>query len=33
MLELNTPKEGFMSYKDPEDAQHLRALHDINPDF
>ena len=33
MLELDTEKEGFMSYKDPEDAQRPRALYDINPDF
>ena len=28
MLEINTEKEGFMSYKDPEDA-----LYGINPKF
>ena len=32
-LELNTEKEGFMAYTDPEDAQRPRAVYGINPDF
>ena len=31
MLELNT--EGCMSYTTPEDAQRLRAVYDVHPDF
>ena len=26
-------KEGFMSYKDPQDEQRPSALYDINPDL
>lgn len=33
MYDLNTEKEGFMLYKDPEDTQRPRALYDINPDI
>ena len=33
MLELNTEKEGCMSYTAPEDAQRLRAVYDIYPHF
>ena len=33
MLELNTEKEGCMSYTTPEDAQRPRAVYDIHPDF
>ena len=33
MLELNTEKEGCMSYTAPEDAQRPRAVYDIHPDF
>ena len=32
-LELNTEKEGCMSYTTPEDAQRPRAVYDIHPDF
>ena len=32
-LELNTEKEGCMSYTAPEDAQRPRAVYDIRPDF
>ena len=30
---LNIENEGFMSYKDLEETQRLKALYDINPDF
>ena len=30
---VNTEKDGFVSYENPEDAQRLRALYDINPDL
>ena len=33
MLELNTEKEGCISYAAPEDAQRPRAVYDIHPDF
>ena len=33
MLELNTEKEGCMSYTAPEDAQRPRAVYAINPVF
>ena len=33
MLELNTEKEGCMSYTTPEDAQRPRDVYDIHPDF
>ena len=33
MLQLNTEKEGCMSYTIPEDAQCPRAVYDIHPDF
>ena len=33
MLELNTEKEGCMSYTALEDAQRPRAVYDIRPDF
>ena len=32
-LELNTEKEGCMSYTTPEDKQRPRAVYDIHPDF
>ena len=32
-LDLNTEKEGCMSYTTPEDAQRPRAVHDKHPDF
>ena len=32
-LELNTEKEGCMSYTTPADAQRPRAVYDIHPDF
>ena len=32
-IELNTEKEGCMSYTAPEDAQRPRAVYDICPDF
>ena len=31
--ELNTEKEGCMSYTAPEDAQRPSAVYDIHPDF
>ena len=33
MLELNTEKEGCISYAAPEDAQRPRAVYDVHPDF
>ena len=33
MLELNTEKEGCISYTAPEDAQRSRTVYDIHPDF
>ena len=33
MLELNTERQGFMSYTAPEDAQRQRAVYAISPDF
>ena len=33
MLELDTEKEGCMSYTTTEDAQRPRAVYDIHPDF
>ena len=32
-LELNTEKEGCMSYTTPEDALRPRVVYDIHPDF
>ena len=32
-LELNTEKEGCMTYTTPKDAQRPRAVYDIYPDF
>ena len=32
-LELNTEKEGCMSYTAPEDAQRPRAVYDTHSDF
>ena len=33
MLELNTEKEGCMSYTARKNAQRPRAVYDIHPDF